>query len=112
LLTTTYLPSLDLCANLGTSKLFVLNYKAGVASPSMAGALGIDPIANPTTVISPSTSLGAGVPSAPTIAIGQGRSQSQSRVCSQTSTGAIICQDLQSEQLLRSGESSWRQPSK
>jgi len=111
LLTTTYIPSIDLCANLGKARLFVVNYKAGVSSPSMGAAQngGIPPAAD--TVISPVSNLGPGVPSAPTIAIGQGQGQSQSRVCSQTSTGAIICQDLQSEQLLRSGDASWRQPS-
>lgn len=110
LLTTTYVPSKDLCANLGTSNLFVLNYKAGVASPSMANAGSGTPPSS-STVVNPSTALGPGVPSAPTIAIGQGQGSRSSRACSQTSTGAIICQDLESEQLSRSGESSWRQPS-
>lgn len=109
LLTTTYVPSKDLCANLGTSKLFVLNYKAGVASPSMAFAGGANP--SPTTIVNPSNVLGPGVPSAPTISVGQGQGQRSSRACSQTSTGTIICQDLESEELSRSTETSWRQPS-
>lgn len=110
LLTTTYVPSRDLCANLGTSKLFVLNYKAGVASPSMANVGSGTP--NPATVVNPVIALGAGVPSAPTITTGQGQNNVRSsRACTQTSTGAIICQDLESEQLTRSSEVSWRQPS-
>lgn len=110
LLTTAYTPSRDLCANLGTSRLFVLNYKAGVASPSMASAGSGTP--DPLAVINPAIALGAGVPSAPTITTGQSQEDNRSsRACTQTSTGAILCHDLKSEHLTRSSEVSWRQPS-
>ncbi len=107
LVTTTYLPSTDLCANLGSGRLFVLNYRSGTASPGMANVTGGTGGGGgiPTTF-----NLGPGVPSAPTLSFGQAENTGELQACVQTSTGAIICQNLGSELLRRAGESSWRQP--
>lgn len=108
LVTTSYIPSTDLCANLGSGRLYVLNYQSGTASPGMAGVTGGTGGGGgiPTTF-----NLGPGVPSAPTLSFGQGENAGTIQACIQTSTGAIVCQDLGAETLLRPGETSWRQPS-
>jgi type IV pilus assembly protein PilY1 len=108
LITPTYRPSTDLCSSLGTGRLFVLNYEAGVASPAMAGVTGGSGGGGG---IPTNFELGPGVPSAPTLSFGQGEGRNTLQACIQTSTGAIICQDLPYEADNRSGEISWRQPS-
>ncbi|HEY3520944.1 MAG TPA: hypothetical protein VGK80_07875, partial [Rhodanobacteraceae bacterium] len=65
-----------------------------------------------TGVASVSTDLGAGVPSAPSLHAGAPDQNNSHTItaCTQTSTGAIICQKVTSLLSVTSGEISWRQP--
>ncbi|MGN6312548.1 MAG: pilus assembly protein [Rhodanobacteraceae bacterium] len=107
LVTNTYTPDISSCVALGTGQEYAQDFETGTANPA-ATMLGVN--ANGTGITS--VSLGPGLPSAPSLHAGAG-SQSNSKAvtaCTQTSTGAIICQKVASIYPVTSGEVSWREP--
>ncbi|WP_157971400.1 pilus assembly protein [Dyella sp. C9] len=109
LLTSTYLPGTDTCTDQGEGFLYGMDYKSGSPNPGLAGFLG----SHSTTkgmIINRSVSLGAGLPSQPSLKRSVSNGSSQLRVCVQTSTGAIICYDVPTMNGVNSGEISWREP--
>ncbi|NII09164.1 PilC/PilY family type IV pilus protein [Oleiagrimonas sp. C23AA] len=109
LLTTTFMPGTDACTDVGSARLYGQNYKTGTADPSLAyfGTTS----KNGKNEVNRSTSLGAGLPSSPSLVVTSGAGKDKSlRACVQTSTGAIICKDITTLKSVTSGEVSWRQP--
>lgn len=109
LLTSTYLPGTDTCTDQGEGFLYGMDYKSGTPSPGLAGFLG-SRTTSKGTLINRSVSLGAGLPSQPSLKRGVKNGKQQLRVCVQTSTGAIICYDVPTMNGINSGEISWREP--
>jgi Tfp pilus tip-associated adhesin PilY1 len=107
LVTTSYIPGTDLCTDQGTGRLYAMNYGTGTADPGLAGLLGTTG-----TTVNKFVALGKGLPSQPSLHKG-GTGDiggKELRVCVQTSSGAIICQDLLPLKDVNSGEISWREP--
>jgi type IV pilus assembly protein PilY1 len=109
LTTTTYLPGTDLCTDQGEGRLYPMNYQSGTGDPGLAGLLGTT---GTDGTLNKYVKLGKGLPSQPSLHKGgTGESGDQQlRVCVQTSSGAIICQDLPPLKGVNSGEISWREP--
>ena len=110
LLTATYLPGTDTCTDQGQGQLYGMDYKSGTSSSGLLGFLGTSTKGG--SIIAKSISLGAGLPSQPSLHKGgsQANGAQQLRVCVQTSSGAIICHDVTPLQGINSGEISWREP--
>lgn len=108
LLTTSYIPGTDLCTDQGTGRLYAMNYGTGTADANFADMLGT----TDTKTINKFVSLGKGLPSQPSLHKGgTGSTGDQKlRACVQTSSGAIICQDILPLKGVNSGEISWREP--
>lgn len=90
--------------------MYGMNYQTGTGDPSLAGMLGTTTSGGKT--LNKFVDLGKGLPSQPSLHKGgTGASgEQQLRVCVQTSSGAIICQDLKPLKGVNSGEISWREP--
>ncbi|HET7562841.1 MAG TPA: hypothetical protein VFJ87_10745, partial [Rhodanobacteraceae bacterium] len=111
LITNAYTPGSDSCTSLGTGREFATDYETGTANPdatSTNSAFG----ANSDGTGKTSVSLGPGLPSAPSLHAGAGDKSNSKTItaCTQTSTGAIICQKVASLLPVTSGEVSWREP--
>jgi type IV pilus assembly protein PilY1 len=109
LLSTTYIPSLETCTGVGTSRLYGLNYKTGTADPSNP-FFGSSDGGSGKKLLNNSTDLGPGLPAQPSLHIGEGSGQRKVTACVQTSTGAILCKDITTLKSVLSGEVSWREP--
>ncbi|WP_281848144.1 PilC/PilY family type IV pilus protein [Dyella sp. GSA-30] len=111
LLTTTYLPGTDTCTDQGQGLLYGMDYKSGTSSTGLLGFLDTT-TSGQSTYVARSVSLGAGLPSQPSLHKGgtDANGTQQLRVCVQTSSGAIICHDVTPLQGITSGEISWREP--
>jgi len=110
LLTSTYLPGTDTCTDQGQGLLYGMNYKTGSVAQGLIGFLGTHGASNG-NVINRSVSLGAGLPSQPSLHRGGASGSGQKlRACVQTSSGAIICYDISPLSGVNSGEISWREP--
>lgn len=109
LLTTTYVPGTDQCTDQGTGRFYAMNYRTGTADMGLVNFLGTS---SDGKTINKFVDLGKGLPSQPSLHKGgTGSSGDQKlRACVQTSSGAIICQDLMPLQGINSGEISWREP--
>ena len=114
LITNTFIPGVSICNNVGTATEFAMNYKTGSADPNLAQAKagsGFGFGFNKTTgVANISTSLGAGLPAAPSLHVGTGTGTHGITACTQTSTGAVICQKIATLGTVLSAELSWREP--
>jgi type IV pilus assembly protein PilY1 len=107
LVTNTYTPDTSACTALGTGNEYAQDFETGTANPA-ASMLGVN--ANGTGLTS--VALGPGLPSAPSLHAGAADQSNSKAVtaCTQTSTGAIICQKVASVFPVTSGEVSWREP--
>ncbi|MDQ2972000.1 MAG: hypothetical protein M3R20_03325, partial [Pseudomonadota bacterium] len=112
LITNAFTPGMSICNNVGTAEEFALNYKSGSGDPSLASATnGFGFGKNPVTgFANTSVSLGAGLPASPSLHVGTGTGDNGVTACTQTSTGAIICQKIDVLGKVLSGELSWREP--
>jgi Tfp pilus tip-associated adhesin PilY1 len=108
LVTSAYTPGTDQCTDQGTGRLYAMNYGTGTADPGLAEFLG----KGTTGTLNKFVPLGKGLPSQPSLHSGStaGDGDKKLRVCVQTSSGAIICQDVKPLQGVTSGEISWREP--
>lgn len=111
LITNAYTPGTDSCSSLGTGREFATDYETGTANPdatSTNSAFGAASDGTGKTAVS----LGPGLPSAPSLHAGAGNQSNSKSItaCTQTSTGAIICQKVTSLLPVTSGEVSWREP--
>jgi type IV pilus assembly protein PilY1 len=109
LLSTTYIPSLETCTGVGTSRLYGLNYKTGTADPANP-FFGSSGSGDGKKELKNSTDLGPGLPAQPSLHIGEGSGERKVTACVQTSTGAILCKDITTLKSVLSGEVSWREP--
>lgn len=114
LITNAFTPGVSICNNVGTGEEFVMNYQTGTGDPSLAqGAgttgfgFGIDSTTGNAVV---SRSLGAGLPASPSLHVGTGSGSHGVTACTQTSTGAVICQKIATLSDVLSQEMSWREP--
>jgi type IV pilus assembly protein PilY1 len=107
LVTNTYTPDTSSCTALGTGKEYAVDFETGTANPA-ATLLGVNDDGTGVTNVS----LGPGIPSAPSLHAGAANQSNSKTVtaCTQTSTGAIICQKVASIFPVTSGEVSWREP--
>ncbi|GAP67395.1 PilC domain-containing protein [Mizugakiibacter sediminis] len=105
LLTTTYVPGTDTCTDVGSGFLYGQNYKTGTADPTLQATFGT---ASDGTV-KRAIALGAGLPAAPSLHVGEGTGAREVTACVQTSTGAIICKKILTLQSVQPGEVSWRE---
>jgi len=110
LLTTSYTPGTDQCTDQGEGRMYAMNYRTGTGDPALADLLGTK--GADSNVLNKFVELGKGLPSQPSLHKGgTGADGKQKlRACVQTSSGAIICQDLLPLQSVNSGEISWREP--
>ena len=111
LITNAYTPGSDSCSSLGTGREFATDYETGTANPSAFSTnSAFGAAANGTG--NTSISLGPGLPSSPSLHAGAGNQSNSKTItaCTQTSTGAIICQKVASLFPVTSGEVSWREP--
>jgi len=110
LVTTSYTPGTDQCTDQGEGRMYAMNYRTGTGDPSLADLLGTR--GGDSNVLNKFVELGKGLPSQPSLHKGgTGADGSKKlRACVQTSSGAIICQDLLPLQGINSGEISWREP--
>lgn len=111
LITNAYTPGDNTCTSLGTGREFATDYETGTANPSAASTnTAFGAAANGTG--NTSVDLGPGLPSSPSLHAGAGNQSNSKTItaCTQTSTGAIICQKVASLFPVTSGEVSWREP--
>ncbi|MBI4693396.1 MAG: hypothetical protein HY749_05185 [Gammaproteobacteria bacterium] len=109
LFSTAYTPSLDLCAQEGTSRLLGLYYKTGTPVPG--GVFGTQACAGCPSGVTQSigsVTLGVGIASSPSIHIGHQDVPGKVTVITQGSTGAIATTQGQTLGGIRNGEISWR----
>lgn len=110
LITNAFTPGVSICNNVGIAMEFVMNYQTGSGDPafstSTGAGFGLDANGN----VSVSASLGAGLPAAPSLHVGTGTGEHELTACTQTSTGAIICQKITTLSSVLSKELSWREP--
>jgi len=113
LITNAFTPGVNVCDNVGTGEEFAMNYLTGTGDPQLAQeqgktgfGFGMDSSGN--AVIN--TSLGAGLPAAPSLHVGTGSGAHGITACTQTSTGAVICQKIATLDTVLSKELSWREP--
>ena len=110
LFSTAYTPSLDLCAQEGTSRLLGLFYKTGTPVPSgVFGTQACPSCPSGVTQSVGSISLGVGIASSPSIHIGTQTVPGKVTVITQGSTGAIGTTQGQTVGGIKNGEISWRQ---
>jgi type IV pilus assembly protein PilY1 len=112
LLTTTFFPGTDTCTDVGSGRLYGLNYKTGTANPTLDFFGGTDVKVGDGTkrAINRSTDLGAGLPAPPSLHVGEGTGERTLTACVQTSTGAIICKEITTLKSVLSSEISWHEP--
>lgn len=110
LITNAFTPGVGVCNNVGTAEEFALNYQSGTGDPAFSsdvtGGFGLDKNGNVKTTVS----LGQGLPASPSLHVGTGTGNRELTACTQTSTGAIICQKISTLNGVLSGEVSWREP--
>jgi type IV pilus assembly protein PilY1 len=108
LVTASYIPGTDQCTDQGSGRLYGMNYQTGTGDVGLIGMLGTGTDGK----INKYVELGKGLPSQPSLHKGgTGTSGDQKvRACVQTSSGAIICQDMTPLKGVKSGEISWREP--
>src|SRR5579883_1522754 len=106
LITNTYIPGINVCTGLGNGFEYALDYKAGTASNTESSNFGVNASGN----VNKAVSLGQGLPAAPSLHVGTGTGSREVTACTQTSTGAIICQKVNSLTTVQSQEISWREP--
>ena len=112
LFTTTYIPNTSLCGAIGQSYLYSQDYRTGTASPSNASDFGTTTTGSTTTVNISNTIGSGGLASPPSLIVhpGQGANGTATlQSCVQTSTGQIVCKDLNPPGIPSNGEVSWRQ---
>lgn len=112
LFTTTYVPNTSLCGAIGQSYLYSQDYRTGTAGPGNASDFGTTTTGS-TTTVNISNAIGSGgLASPPSLIVhpGQGANGTASlQSCVQTSTGQIVCKDLNPTGVPTNGEVSWRQ---
>ncbi len=112
LFTTTYVPNTSLCGAIGQSYLYSQDYQTGTASPGNSSDFGTTTSGGITTVNISNTIGSGGLASPPSLIVhpGQGANGTASlQSCVQTSTGQIVCKDLNPASGVSNGEVSWRQ---
>ena len=101
LLFTSFTPNSDICAMLGTSKLYALYYETGTAySKSVVGETG----SGTSETVSRSTDLGKGMPTTVGVAVGK-----KTKGYIQTSTGTIVEIETEPAISVKSGPAGWRE---
>lgn len=112
LFTSSYIPNTSLCGAIGQSYLYSQDFQTGTASPGNASDFGTT-TSGGTTTVNLSNAIGSGgLASPPSLIVhpGQGANGTASlQSCVQTSTGQIVCKDLNPAAGVSNGEVSWRQ---
>jgi type IV pilus assembly protein PilY1 len=112
LFTSTYVPNTSLCGAIGQSYLYSQDYQTGTASPGNSTDFGTTTTGGVTTVNLSNTLGSGGLASSPSLIVHPGSGANGSATlqsCVQTSTGQIVCKDLNPQGLPNNGEVSWRQ---
>lgn len=111
LISNTFIPGVGICNNVGNAVEYALNYQSGTGDPGFVSATGTSGFGKDAggNVITASN-LGAGLPASPSLHVGTGTGNREVTACTQTSTGAIICEKINALKGVLSGEVSWREP--
>jgi len=110
LLTPAFQPSADECVAEGSSIVIGQFFKTGTGAPApqifgIVEGTEVDGVAEVETVLD----LGRGLGASPSIHAGRGTGPDRATACTQTSTGAILCDGVTTLVPILSGELSWRE---
>jgi len=110
LLTPAFQPGADQCLSQGSSIVIGQFFKTGTGAPKpqifgIVEGSEVDGVAEVETVLE----LGQGLGASPSIHAGRGTGPDRATACTQTSTGAILCDGVTTLVPILSGEISWRE---